>query len=371
MSVDLAALRVSPDASEPVVVHDLVLATRLDRPTGVERVALNTFAASARRAGNVIGMVADRARVAPDLPVVEVGAVAAGWLGLYWRIPAAVRARAVMVCGGFPASPSLRASRIPIARIIADDFPWTRAAQMAWKGRLLFRHYEDWMLSRYDLILTISEDARQRLRQTLGREDVRFAGCASGLADGLAGEPPAGLGGRPVLLMVGTVEPRKNYEALERLLPALAGHWQVVVAGRPGWQGSVSTLEVLERQHPRDLLWLRDAGDRQLRWLYDHAAAFASLSHAEGFNMPLVEAGSAGLPVICSDLPVHRDVAPPWSAFVPAEVDADRFVASITAHGCPGTDAVSAYAHHHSWAAVADRVEAPLTALWRKRRAPG
>jgi hypothetical protein len=55
------------------VVHDLIFATRLARPTGVERVAINTFIASAHNNANAIALVADRSRVPAGLPVIAVG----------------------------------------------------------------------------------------------------------------------------------------------------------------------------------------------------------------------------------------------------------------------------------------------------------
>ena len=123
----------------PYIIHDLILATRLTRPTGVERVALNTFEASAARNPNVVALVSDPARVPAGLSTVPVGHYLTGWATAHWRIPSDIRDTSVMICGCAPASPSMRLNAIPIARIIADDFPWKRADQMSLKGRLLYR----------------------------------------------------------------------------------------------------------------------------------------------------------------------------------------------------------------------------------------
>ena len=45
-----------------------------------------------------------------------------------------------------------------------------------------------------------------------------------------------------------------------------------------------------------------------LSFLYDHAAALIFPSYAEGFGLPIVEAARRGRPVICSDIPVFREV---------------------------------------------------------------
>ena len=48
--------------------------------------------------------------------------------------------------------------------------------------------------------------------------------------------------------------------------------------------------------------------DDELSFLYDHAAALIFPSYAEGFGLPIVEAARRGRPVICSDIPVFREV---------------------------------------------------------------
>lgn len=353
----------------PVIIHDLIFATRMRHPTGVERVAINTFIASVARDAEVVALVSDRSRVPAGLPVIEVGHYVPGWLMTHRHIPADLRQRAVMVCGSAPASPSMRLNDIPIARIIADDFPWKRAAQMSLQGRLLFRDVENWMLDRYAAILTISEVAQAELTRTLQRP-IGVAGCATGIdPTAAADQPPTIVPDRPILLLVGTIEPRKNYAALDRIVtPELLERWQVVVVGRAGWKGADEDLRALTARFPADVFWLDDASDAHLRWLYRHARAFLTLSHAEGFNMPLVEAGSHGLNVICSDLPIHRSVAPPWARFVPTDVDAGTIGQLLTAMSSPDGEQVAQYARRYSWDAVCDNVEQPLIAAWRTLR---
>jgi glycosyltransferase involved in cell wall biosynthesis len=48
--------------------------------------------------------------------------------------------------------------------------------------------------------------------------------------------------------------------------------------------------------------------DDDVRGLYAMADCLLFPSKAEGFGLPLVEAGMHRLPVFCSDLPVHREV---------------------------------------------------------------
>ena len=118
--------------------------------------------------------------------------------------------------------------------------------------------------------------------------------------------------GRPELLMVGTVEPRKGHaEALD----AMEQVWRsgadvgLVIAGRAGWH--TEALQARLHAHPeagRRLQWLASADDAQVSALYRRAGALLMASEGEGFGLPIVEAAHAGLPVIARDIPVFREI---------------------------------------------------------------
>jgi glycosyltransferase involved in cell wall biosynthesis len=53
--------------------------------------------------------------------------------------------------------------------------------------------------------------------------------------------------------------------------------------------------------------------------LYQGAAGLLFLSKGEGFGLPLVEAASYGVPIVCSDIPAFREVAGPFATYVRLE----------------------------------------------------
>ena len=55
--------------------------------------------------------------------------------------------------------------------------------------------------------------------------------------------------------------------------------------------------------------------DSELRWLYENCACFAIPSATEGFCLPLIEAQALGARVICSDIPIFREIAGPGCYF--------------------------------------------------------
>jgi glycosyltransferase involved in cell wall biosynthesis len=127
---------------------------------------------------------------------------------------------------------------------------------------------------------------------------------------------------RPYLLAVGALEPRKNLGTLvaahRRLRETTGWAGDLVLAGGDGW-----------RLDPRALAGARQVGfvpDADLPALYTGAELFACPSLYEGFGLPVVEAMACGAPVVCSDIPVFREVAgdaalrvPPTDAAAMAE----------------------------------------------------
>jgi len=113
--------------------------------------------------------------------------------------------------------------------------------------------------------------------------------------------------------MVGTIEPRKNHAYVLDAFDSLWAHGEeatLVILGRPGWK----TESFLERvaDHPqldKQLFWVRDASDAELDYAYRNASALIIASKIEGFGLPVVEAFQRGLPVLCSDIPVFREIA--------------------------------------------------------------
>lgn len=113
-------------------------------------------------------------------------------------------------------------------------------------------------------------------------------------------------------LMVGTIEPRKNHgQVLDAFQIAWAhgSNAQLVIIGRRGWQCDqiISRIKRL-MQTGRRIAYIDNATDDDLRYAYRRAGCLIFSSFAEGFGLPIIEALALGLPVLASDIPVHREV---------------------------------------------------------------
>lgn len=116
-----------------------------------------------------------------------------------------------------------------------------------------------------------------------------------------------------VFIFVGSIEPRKNHRyALDAfdLLWARGSTVRLVLIGRFGWKNEDILARIAAHKLLGQKLFLmRDMDDSELDYAYRQASALVIPSEAEGFGLPVVEAFQRGLPVLCSDIPVFREIA--------------------------------------------------------------
>ncbi|MGJ0506807.1 MAG: glycosyltransferase family 4 protein [Methylocystis sp.] len=124
-----------------------------------------------------------------------------------------------------------------------------------------------------------------------------------------------------VFLCVGTFEPRKGQLIAVRAFEQL---WEqgdparLVFVGRRGWFDYALAARILNHvEYGRRLFWFDDVKDDELSFLYTHMSALVYPSFAEGFGLPIVEASRCGKPVICSDIPVFREVGAEGAIYFP------------------------------------------------------
>lgn len=165
-----------------------------------------------------------------------------------------------------------------------------------------------------------------------------YLGCD--LDSASAGAQPSGrattlrqtLGERPYFVALGTVEPRKDYKSILdafELLWAGDSDTAIVIVGKQGW--NVAEFVTRVQQHPaygQRLFWLQGLGDADVRYLLEHSQGLIQASLSEGFGLPLVEAGSLGVLLIASDIPVFHEVAGAAAAYFPAG-DAQALAAAV------------------------------------------
>lgn len=122
----------------------------------------------------------------------------------------------------------------------------------------------------------------------------------------------------PYLLMVGTIDPRKNHklllDAYDGGLKELSMH--LVIAGHKGWDVD----DLLERMEGHEdfgkgVFHVNGASDEEIDYLYQRCYALAFPSYIEGYGLPIIESMVRGVPVIAADTPINMEVGGEYALY--------------------------------------------------------
>jgi glycosyltransferase involved in cell wall biosynthesis len=121
-------------------------------------------------------------------------------------------------------------------------------------------------------------------------------------------------GGPPYFVVIGTIEPRKNHNILleiwRRLTDRSDFNAKLVLVGQEGWQTKQTMREImLTPELQGRVLHVSGLSPAHLKQLLQGAVALLMPSSAEGYGLPIVEALSLQIPVVCSDIPVFREIS--------------------------------------------------------------
>ncbi|MFD2936673.1 glycosyltransferase family 4 protein [Spirosoma flavum] len=144
-----------------------------------------------------------------------------------------------------------------------------------------------------------------------------------------------GIGDKPYLLSLATLEPRKNIAHLIRAFGQLvnsgevASDVQLVLVGAKGWKFDEIMAEASKSPAlVSRLIFTGFVPDEELAPLYSGALAFIYPSLYEGFGLPPLEAMQCGLPVIASTIAAITEVVGK-AAIQVSPTDADALCQAI------------------------------------------
>lgn len=167
--------------------------------------------------------------------------------------------------------------------------------------------------ARADMLITDSEQVRQELIELFSVDEKKVRaihlGAAACFTPRTAEQTTATLQRYALhhgqyLLFVGTLEPRKGVdtlvEAWAKLPKPLKRAFPMVLAGAPGWDNKNLHARIQQLKQSDGLKHLSYVPGSDLPALYAGATALVYPSHYEGFGLPVLEAISCGVPVICT-----------------------------------------------------------------------
>ncbi len=107
------------------------------------------------------------------------------------------------------------------------------------------------------------------------------------------------------ILFLGTVEPRKNIlgliAAFEQAYSKFSNPHSLIIAGHKGWRDKKIYKKFQFSPYKDKIKFIGSIGPEEKQTLYSLASLFVYPSFYEGFGFPVVEAMSAGTPVITSN----------------------------------------------------------------------
>jgi glycosyltransferase involved in cell wall biosynthesis len=201
-----------------------------------------------------------------------------------------------------------RLPRLPLRRSIAtfhDLFVMTGEYSTP-EFRARFTDQARDAAARADVLIAVSDFTKQQVVALLGVDAARV----HVVHHGTRRLPPVTACPRePVILNVGAIQKRKNIARLVEAFEPLDPAWRLVLAGSNGF-GAGEILARIAASPARDRIQVTGyVSPQELAGWYVRASIFAFPSLDEGFGMPVLEAMSAGVPVVTSDRSALPEVA--------------------------------------------------------------
>lgn len=209
--------------------------------------------------------------------------------------------------------------------ITVHDFCWAEKKYgTSFFERIIQRFWYKISLISADAIVTTSETVRKKILENFPRKKIFAIG--SNISDFsfekiIKNDFADNLNYR-YFLAVGTIVERKNYLSLLKAFKIFLNkniikkEFKLVIAGKKAgdYDKIKKFIEVNKLSDVVELLGY--ISDKELYYLYSNAFAFINVSISEGFGIPLLEAANFGLPIICSEIEVFKEVTEGNALFV-------------------------------------------------------
>lgn len=107
------------------------------------------------------------------------------------------------------------------------------------------------------------------------------------------------------ILMPSGDDYRKNNELAVRAVEKIVYKPKLVITSK----FSKNTKRKLKSLYPGGVIFIGSVTDSEMKWLMNNATTLLFPTEYEGLGMPLLEAVASGIKVVCSDIPVFREIS--------------------------------------------------------------
>lgn len=212
----------------------------------------------------------------------------------------------------------------PITVTLHDLYPYDIPQNFGYPRVFLNRFFLRQSLRTADAIACVSQSTLNHLtdrKPSLEQKAHRIYNCVEERASG--DRPPLPeLDEYPFLLTIAQHRRNKNLpftlEVFRRVIRERAHRsLKLLIIGNEGPETKHLLALLRDPELSGRVILMSGVSDKELQWCYQHCQLLLSTSLSEGFGLPIAEAVLAGCRVVCSDLPVFREVSRDLCRFVP------------------------------------------------------
>lgn len=205
------------------------------------------------------------------------------------------------------------------AQTVHDLIPLEISSYHPWDDPKVFRARLNIAVCHSNQIIAVSKVTAEKIREIwyqAGNLSVLYQPTSLRSSPSLSAR--GYIAPKPYLISVGSIEPRKNILVAARAFLASnlpARGYQYFLVGDIKEGREANELRLLSKKNP-SLVLLGYLSDEQRDGLLFGAECLVFPSILEGYGIPLVDAMQLQLKIICSDIPVFREVAEGNAIFV-------------------------------------------------------
>ncbi len=176
-----------------------------------------------------------------------------------------------------------------------------------------------------DLIIAISKQTKQDIIDYFGISDYKirlvYQGCDPQFYEPCSDEKKKAVVEKyklpaKYILYVGTIEKRKNLNAIIRALPSVPQEYKLVAIGSPTDYLKEVNSEIERLQLQNRVMLIQKSDFTDLPAIYQQAQVFVLPSVFEGFGIPVLEALNSKIPVITSNTSSLPEAGGPHSMYI-------------------------------------------------------
>lgn len=167
------------------------------------------------------------------------------------------------------------------------------------------------VIMKADLVLTASLFVERQVRHLTGyRGPIRKVDLGSSpILESTKKETSHSEGTEITAIMIGTLEPRKNYGEILDWYEKSNLLDKILIVGREGWKNSeiIKKIRNLEKSN-KEIKWYKTASDVEVAKLVSEARVAICASFVEGYGLPLREFLNSGMPVVASNIESFQEL---------------------------------------------------------------